>query len=159
MRQLHMAYLRGTAGLLAGLMMLGMAGCGGGTPVNSASRPGPMGGSPMGGAPMRSSNRMPGQGMSTQQKVLLLAGAAALYYLYNKHKNASGEGAQGKYYRSRNGQIYYRDAKGTPHWVTAPQQPIEVPASEYEQYTGQRVDENNGGVIRQAPPGWAMQGG
>jgi hypothetical protein len=47
--------------------------------------------------------------MSTGQKVTVLAGAAALYYLYNKHKNAQGEGKTGRYYRSKNGRIYYRD--------------------------------------------------
>ena len=30
----------------------------------------------------------PRQGLSTKQKVAILAGAAALYYLYNKHKNS-----------------------------------------------------------------------
>jgi hypothetical protein len=84
---------------------------------------------------------------------MLLAGAAAIYYLYKKHQNAQGEGANGKYYLSKNGRVYWRDLKtGQYHWVTAPQQPIQVPASEYQQVTGQSPVEN-GGVIRQAPPG------
>jgi hypothetical protein len=92
--------------------------------------------------------------MTTGQKVLLLAGAAALYYMYKKHQNAKGTGPQGQYYRSKNGQIYYRDAKGGVHWVTAPQQPIQVPADEYQQVTGQSVNNYSGGVLREAPAGW-----
>jgi len=34
------------------------------------------------------------------QKVAILAGAAA-YYLYNKHKNSQGQGAEGQYYPSK----------------------------------------------------------
>jgi hypothetical protein len=72
--------------------------------------------------------------MSTGQKVAVLAGAAALYYLYNKHKNAQGEGKTGRYYRSKNGRIYYRDSQGRPIWVTPPSGGIQVPAEEAEQY-------------------------
>ena len=140
-----MSKLRYVAGVLAGLLFTGIAGCGGGT-VNSDSRG--MGGAPMGRqAPAR-------QGMSTQKKVLLLAGAAALYYMYNKHKNSQGHGPQGQYYRSKNGGIYYRDRSGKPVWVTAPQQPMRVPAEEYERYTGQRMDNYGGQVLREAPAGW-----
>src|SRR6476659_2565274 len=70
------------------------------------------------------------RGMTTGQKVAILAGAAALYYLYNKHKNAQGEGASGRYYRSKNGRIYYRDAQGRATWVTPPAGGIQVPADE-----------------------------
>jgi hypothetical protein len=74
------------------------------------------------------------KGLSTGQKVAILAGAAALYYLYNKHKNAQGSGAQGKYYLSKNGRVYYRDEQGRAHWVTPPQGGIRVPESEAQQY-------------------------
>jgi hypothetical protein len=48
------------------------------------------------------------RGLSTGQKVgITLAGAAALYYLYNQRKNAKGNGAEGKYYLSKNGRVYY----------------------------------------------------
>ena len=74
-------------------------------------------------------------GLSNRNKVLItLAGAAALYYLYNQRKNAKGEGAQGKYYLSKNGRVYYRDAQNRPHWVTPPTQGIQVPESEARQY-------------------------
>lgn len=74
------------------------------------------------------------KGMGTGQKVALLAGAAALYYMYNQHQNASKEGAQGKYYLSKNGRVYYRDAENRAHWVTPPAEGIRVPESEAQQY-------------------------
>lgn len=73
-------------------------------------------------------------GLSTGQKVAILAGAAALYYLYNQHKNKQGQGAQGKYYLSKNGRVYYRDAQGQAHWVTPPSGGIRVPESEAQKY-------------------------
>jgi hypothetical protein len=75
------------------------------------------------------------KGLSTRNKVLItLAGAAALYYLYNQRKNAKAEGAQGKYYLSKNGRVYYRDAQNRPVWVTPPSQGIQVPADQAEKY-------------------------
>ncbi|MFN6569945.1 hypothetical protein [Dendronalium sp. ChiSLP03b] len=74
------------------------------------------------------------KGLGTGQKVALLAGAAALYYLYNQHKNAQSEGAQGKYYLSKNGRVYYRDAQHRAHWVTPPPEGIQVPESQAQQY-------------------------
>ena len=143
-----MKNLRWIAGALAGLMMpVGVAGCGGGN-INAESR------NTRPGAPY-SQREAPRQGMSTRNKVLLLAGAAAVYYLYQKHKNAQGEGVNGRYYRSKNGRVYYRDLKtGDYHWVDEPRQPLEVPAEEYSRYTGRNYDDHEGGVIRQAPPGW-----
>jgi len=138
-----MQKLRLVAATLAALILFVTAGCS--STVNSASRQ----------APMPGPQSAPRQGLSTKQKVLLVAGAAALYYMYKKHQNAQGAGPQGQYYRSKNGRIYYRDRSGNPVWVTAPEQPMEVPADEYERVTGQRApDSNNGGVIRQAPAGW-----
>ncbi|HEU4751961.1 MAG TPA: hypothetical protein VFU47_02555 [Armatimonadota bacterium] len=142
-----MTHLRCTAGLLVALFGFSIAGCGGGT-INAQSRA-------PGQAPYSAPPRQTNTGMSTRNKVLLLAGAAALYYLYQRHKNAQGEGPQGRYYRSKNGRVYYRDLKtGAFHWVDPPQQPIRVPAEEYQRYTGRSIDDYNGGVIRQAPPGW-----
>jgi len=74
------------------------------------------------------------QGLSNTQKVAILAGAAALYYLYNQQKNAKGQGPQGQYYLSKNGRVYYRDAQNRPHWVTPPQGGIQVPESEAQRY-------------------------
>jgi hypothetical protein len=73
--------------------------------------------------------------MSTRTKVVILAGAAALYYLYKKHKNAAkAEGVEGQYYLSKNGRVYYRDADHRAHWVTPPPGGIAVPASEAAEY-------------------------
>jgi hypothetical protein len=74
------------------------------------------------------------QGLTTGQTVAILAGAAALYYLYNQHKNAQGTGQQGQYYLSKNGRVYYRDAQHRAHWVTPPPQGIQVPESQAQQY-------------------------
>jgi hypothetical protein len=105
------------------------------------------------------------QGMSTGQKVAVLAGAAALYYLYRQHQNKQGAGQQGQYYLSKNGRVYYRDKNGDPVWVTPPREGIRVPAEEAEQYSrfrgynGQSSGETFGGYgaglepVAGSPPG------
>ena len=76
-------------------------------------------------------------GMSTGKKVVMLAGAAALYYLYKHHQSASAkEGPEGQYYLSKNGRVYYRDAEHRAHWVTPPPGGISVPESEAADYRG-----------------------
>ena len=80
-------------------------------------------------------------GLSGKQKVVLLVGAAALYYLYRKHqKNAANQTAAQKgepiYYLSKNGRVYYRDANAQAHYVTPPPQGVEVPADEAQAYQG-----------------------
>ena len=85
------------------------------------------------------------------------SGAAAVYYLYKKHQNAQGQGANGRYYLSKNGRVYYRDLKtGAYQWVTPPRQPIQVTPEEYAQATGQQPPATSG-VIQQAPAGWPGQ--
>lgn len=74
------------------------------------------------------------RGLSNTQKIAILGGAAALYYLYNRNKNRQGRGAEGQYYLSKNGRVYYRDAQGRAHYVTPPQGGIQVPESEAQQY-------------------------
>lgn len=75
------------------------------------------------------------KGLSNGQKVAItLVGAAALYYLYKQHQNKQAEGAQGKYYLSKNGRVYYRDAQHRAHWVTPPSGGIQVPADQAQQY-------------------------
>lgn len=84
------------------------------------------------------------RGMSTGKKVVLLAGAAALYYLYKKHQNApEKEGPEGQYYLSKNGRVYYRDAEHRAHWVTPPPSGITVPESEAEEYRSFQGYENS----------------
>jgi hypothetical protein len=74
--------------------------------------------------------------MSTGKKVVLLAGAAALYYLYKHHQNAAADqaGPDSQYYLSKNGRVYYRDAEHRAHWVTAPPSGISVPAAQADEY-------------------------
>src|SRR5690242_19992454 len=43
------------------------------------------------------------QGMTTKQKIVLVAGAAALYWLYKHQKDQQGNQVQ--YYQSKNGRI------------------------------------------------------
>jgi hypothetical protein len=112
-----------------------LAGCGGGG-GQTASAPPPPGMENPRTAPVA----QPRQGMSTGQKVALLAGAAALYYIYNKRKNKaeSAKGPDGKYFISKStGRVYYRNLKdGSFQWVSPPRQPIRVPAEEAQQYQG-----------------------
>jgi hypothetical protein len=109
------------------LSLLGpLAGCS--TPQNTyAGSPAPY------NAP-RPQNSNPISRMSTGQKLAVLAGAAALYYMYKKHQNAQGSGPTGQYYRSKNGGVYYRDQNGKPVWVQPPAGGIQVPASEAARY-------------------------
>ncbi len=74
------------------------------------------------------------KGLNTGQKVAILVGTAALYYLYNQHKNKQEQGPEGKYYLSKNGRVYYRDAQARVHWVTPPPEGIQVPEAEAQQY-------------------------
>ena len=127
--------MRGTALLVAGAMTmpLVLAGCGG--QPQSSPPPPPIddtrtGARPMGGAPA-AQNR----GLSTKQKVMILAGAAALYYMYRQHqKKAQAQGQKIQYYRSKNGRIYYREPNNPRqvHWVTPEVQ--RVPYEEAQQY-------------------------
>ena len=77
-------------------------------------------------------------GLSTKQKVVLLAGAALLFYIYQKDKSnnakaAATGAAKPQLYReekgSNTGAIYYRDPQThKPVWVTAPGGGVNVPA-------------------------------
>ncbi|HEX8236238.1 MAG TPA: hypothetical protein VF600_09805 [Abditibacteriaceae bacterium] len=109
-----------------------LAGCGGG---GTGSTP-PPADATLGQAPMRPSMNQQRPGMSTKQKMVLLAGAAALYYMYKRKQNAQGQSVQ--YYRSEtNGRIYYRDPRTKQAiYVTPPQQGIQVPADQAQEYSG-----------------------
>jgi hypothetical protein len=121
-----------TAMLAPGLV----AGCGGN---NQASAP-PLDAT-RGQAPMQPSMQAQqgqrgqrGQGMSGKQKVVLLAGAALLYYMYKKRRDANNQAlpAGAQYYQSKNGRIYYRDPRTKQAiWVTPPRQ-LSVPQNELQ---------------------------
>jgi len=111
-----------------------LAGCSPAGGGQSAS--GPVGGGAPNGAMQRAPmSAPPKQGMSTGKKLAILAGTAALIYLYNKHKNSKGAGKEGQYYRSKsNGRIYYRDEKGNAVYVTPPVGGIQVPQEQADMY-------------------------
>lgn len=83
-----------------------------------------------------SQNSQPRKGMSTGKKVALLAGAAALYYMYKKNQESvqRGNTSEPQYYLSKNGRVYYRDKDHRAHWVTPPAEGIQVPQEEAQQY-------------------------
>ncbi|MBD2522188.1 MULTISPECIES: hypothetical protein [unclassified Nostoc] len=119
--------------LLSALLMVPLlSSCGGGS--QKASVPPPVDDTVGRTVSDRTNQTEVKKGLGTGQKVAILAGAAALYYLYNQHKNAPQEGAQGKYYLSKNGRVYYRDAEHRAHWVTPPPEGIRVPESEAQKY-------------------------
>jgi hypothetical protein len=85
--------------------------------------------------PAQSFADQPRTGMSAREKMVILGGAAALYYLYRRHQHAPADvGPEGQYYLSKNGRVYYRDAEHRAHWVTPPPGGIAVPADEAADY-------------------------
>ena len=131
-----------------------LAGCSPGGQTNNApvSAPGAMQRAPVSAPPK--------QGMSTGKKVALLVGAAALVYLYNKHKNAKGAGESGQYYRSKaNGRVYYRDAKNNAVYVTAPKEGIQVPEDQAQMYNSAASSGNYDVPMSSAPGGPGSLGG
>ena len=125
-------FLRGGSALVMASLALPMLGCG--------SR-----------APQQTTQNQPqaNSGLSTKQKVVLLAGAAALYYVYNRYKKQNEAALAGKnvqYYLSKNGRVYYRDPQTKQAiWVTPPpqnQSAISVPADQASAYNGFQGYEN-----------------
>ena len=89
-----------------------------------------------------------------KQKVVLLAGAALLFYLYKRYQSqdkaaAAAGGAKPQLYREdkgpNKGAIYYRknDANHTVVWLQAPAQGVQVPADQAQQTLGNGFDPNN----------------
>ena len=103
-------------------------------------------------APAYAQQAPPRKGFTTKQKVVALAGAALLYFLYRKYQaNKAAQAAQTptngadntttatpaarpQLYRSRNGGVYYRNPQGKPVWLTVPNKPVQVPVAEVQQY-------------------------
>jgi hypothetical protein len=106
-----------------------LAGCGG-NKDSGANLP-PIDASASGGNVQQ--QQQPRQGMSTGKKVALLAGAAAVYYLWKRNQDKR-DNSNRQYYLSKNGRVYYRDENKRAVWVTPPRQPIEVPMDEIERY-------------------------
>jgi len=123
-------------------------------------------------APTDTTNAQPNaqpakSGLSTKQKVVLLAGAALLYYMYTRYKkqdaqaaqNGGGAGQNGNspLYREdkgpNKGAIYYRknDANHTVVWLKAPPGGVQVPTDQAQQaLKDTNFDPNNPGAFQ--PP-------
>ena len=85
----------------------------------------------------------------SDQTTVPLNGAAAPYYLYQRHQDApTASGPNGRYFLSKNGRVYYRDLKtGAYQWVVPPPQPIQVPSEEAQvarDYSGYNGDIEHG---------------
>jgi hypothetical protein len=76
--------------------------------------------------------------VAARQKTVLLSGAAALYYMYKKKRDAHNRPTNAQYYLSKNGRIYYRAPRnpGQVIWVTPPRQGFRIPANEALEYKG-----------------------
>lgn len=103
------------------------------------------------------------QGMTGKQKLVMLGGAALLYYMYKRYQKqnaaTSTAGANGKpqLYRSKNGGVYYRDPQTHQFtWVTAPQQQMQVDQSELQQYAPD-YQQYQGQPAPPAPAGYRTQ--
>jgi hypothetical protein len=121
---------------LAWLMILTMiapflAGCSGGGGGNSQANLPPIDDTRSGTRNVTPASER--KGMSTSKKIAILAGAAALYYLYKRSQDKKAK-VERQYYLSKNGRVYYRDDKGRAHWVTEAPEPIEVPLEEVQRY-------------------------
>ena len=105
--------------------------------------------------PMDNTNPQPAKaGLTGKQKVVLLAGAALLFYLYKRYQSqdkaaAAAGGAKPQLYREdkgpNKGAIYYRknDANHTVVWLQAPAQGVQVPADQAQQTLGKGFDPDN----------------
>lgn len=121
------------------LVMPLLAGCGN-APNTTSHDPYASRTNPFGSRSIPVDNRQ--KGMSTGKKVALLAGAAAMYYLWKKNQDQRQRGMDvPQYYLSKNGGVYYRDENKAVHWVRPPAGGIRVPEAEARAY---KVDEFKG---------------
>jgi len=131
-----------------------LAGCGGKSDGGGTPAPRDASGAGMN----NSASQQPKQGMSTGKKVALVAGAAALYYMYKRSQDKKDPQNRQYYVSEANGRVYYRDPnnKNQAVYVTAPRQPIEVPVEEarrygldkYRGYENSTRGENFGGLLQ-----------
>lgn len=158
--------------LLCGPVLAGLTGCGnkgGDAGAGNGTTTAPAGNGAPGGSAMSNNSAMnsgaatpPKQGMSNGKKaVIVLAGAALLYYLYKKHQKAQqaqGSGATPQLFRSSNGGVYYRDPQNPQKvtWLTVPNTPVSVPADQVQQYAPD-YQQYQGQAAPPPPAGQAQQ--
>ena len=82
--------------------------------------------------------KSPPQDRSSSRGTVELRGDAALYYLYREHLTSDGAGPQGRYYLSKDGRVFYKDAQGKEHTVQAPSDGLRVPRAAAEPYRDMR---------------------
>jgi hypothetical protein len=82
--------------------------------------------------------KSPPQDRSGSRGTVELRGDAALYYLYREHLTSEGAGPQGRYYLSKEGRVFYKDAQGKEHTVHAPSEGMRVPRAAAEPYRDMR---------------------
>jgi hypothetical protein len=71
---------------------------------------------------------------SSSSGTVELRGDAALYYLYREHLTNDGTGPQGRYYLSKDGRVFYKDAQDREHTVRPPSEGMRVPRAAAEPY-------------------------
>jgi hypothetical protein len=123
------------------LLMPALAGCGSKGGDTSSAPSGSAAPAPQMAATPQTAPATAKPGLSTKQKVVLLAGAALLFYIYQKDKSNNAKAAaagsakpqlfqEGK--GPNKGAIYYHDPSDPTHkkiiWLTAPSGQVQVPA-------------------------------
>ena len=78
--------------------------------------------------------RSPPQARAAPSGTVELRGDAALYYLYRHHLTNEGVGPQGRYYLSKEGRVFYKDAQGREHVVNPPSEGLRVPHAAPDPY-------------------------
>jgi hypothetical protein len=121
--------------LLAGLA-ISLCACDRGKPASEQKQDG------LGGAAnqvARPQGRVPDPKSPPQERgsgngTVELRGDAALYYLYREHLTSDGAGPQGRYYLSKDGRVFYKDAQDREHTVSAPSEGLRVPRKAADPY-------------------------
>src|SRR2546429_9267679 len=73
--------------------------------------------------------KSPPQDRGSSSGTVELRGDAALYYLYRQHLTKEGAGPQGRYFLSKDGRVFSKDAKDRGDTVNPPGEGLLVPSS------------------------------
>jgi hypothetical protein len=94
--------------------------------------------------------KSPPQDRGSSGGTVELRGDAALYYLYRQHLTNEGTGPQGRYYLSKEGRVFYKDAQDREHTVSPPSEGMRVPRAAADPYRDVRgyAGQQNGRDLR-----------
>ena len=94
--------------------------------------------------------KSPPQDRGSSGGTVELRGDAALYYLYRQHLTNEGAGPQGRYYLSKEGRVFYKDAQDREHTVNPPSEGLRVPRAAADPYRDVRgyAGQQNGRDLR-----------